>query len=200
MLAFWSGLFSGLSLIMAIGAQNAYVLRQALTRQHVFMTATFCFVSDVILIVAGTAGLGALIHAAPFAMEIIRWFGVAYLLWFAFNSVRSAFKGEVMDTSGGKVVTTKAVLITLFGFTYLNPHVYLDTVIFLGALANQFADYKWTFALGVSIGSAIWFYSLAYGARGLSRFMTKKVFWKILDLSIAAIMVAIAIMLAFFRF
>lgn len=199
MIAFLPGLFSGLSLIMAIGAQNAFVIRQSLTRQHVFLMATFCFLADALLIAAGTAGLGALIESAPIAMEFIRWFGVLYLLWFAINSMRSAFKGDVMDIEGGKKVSAKTVLLTIAGLTFLNPHVYLDTVIFLGALGNQFAD-KWIFAIGAMCGSAIWFYSVSYGARALSRFMTKKLFWKVLDLVIAAIMIGIAIMLAFFRF
>jgi len=199
MIAFLPGLLSGLSLIMAIGAQNAYVIRQALARQHVFLLATFCFLADAILIAAGTAGLGALIESAPIAMEFIRWFGVLYLLWFAFNSAKSAFKGDVMDVSGGTKLSIKKTLITIAGLTFLNPHVYLDTVIFLGSLGNQFAD-KWIFALGASCGSAIWFYGVSYGARGLSSFITKPLFWKILDISIAAVMVAIAVMLAFFRF
>ena len=200
MLAYWSGLIAGLSLIVAIGAQNAFIIRQALTRQHVFLIVTFAAVSDALLIAAGTAGLGAVIQAAPIALEVIRWFGVAYLLWFAFGSVKNAFKGESLNTSGDVQTSVKKVLGTIAALTWLNPHCYLDTVIFLGAIGNQFADARWLFAFGAMTGSFIWFYSLGYGAKWLSRFMSKPMFWKVLDLVIAAIMVAIAGMLAFLRF
>lgn len=200
MLAYWSGLIAGISLIMAIGAQNAFILRQALTRQHVLLLVTFAVLADALLIAAGTAGLGAIIEAAPVALEFIRWFGVAYLLWFAFSSARNAFKGETLQTQGGAKASTKAILLTMFGFTFLNPHVYLDTVIFLGAIGNQFSQEKWHFAFGAMTGSFIWFFSLGYGAKALSRYMSKAIFWKILDLTIAAIMVSIAAMLAFLRF
>lgn len=200
MLALWSGLVAGLSLIIAIGAQNAFIIRQALTRKHVFLIVTFAAIADALLIAAGTAGLGAIIQAAPVALEIIRWFGVAYLLWFAFNSVRSAFKGETLDAKGEVQTSVKKALITIAGLTFLNPHVYLDTVIFLGAIGNQFSADKWLFAIGAMTGSFLWFYTLGYGAKSLSRFMSKPIFWKVLDLVIAAIMIAIAALLAFFRF
>lgn len=200
MLAFWSGLVAGLSLIVAIGAQNAFIIRQALTRQHVFLIVTFAAVSDALLIAAGTAGLGAVIQAAPIALEVIRWFGVAYLLWFAYGSVKNAFKGEALNASGEAQTSVKKIVATIAGLTFLNPHVYLDTVIFLGAIGNQFTDARWLFALGAMTGSFVWFFSLGYGAKSLSRFMSKPMFWKVLDLVIAAIMVAIAGMLAFLRF
>ena len=200
MLAYWSGLSAGISLIMAIGAQNAFVLRQALSRQHVLLLVTFAVLADALLIAAGTAGLGAIIQAAPLALDFIRWFGVAYLLWFAFSSARNAFKGETLHSGVGAKVSTKAILLTMFGFTFLNPHVYLDTVIFLGAIGNQFSQEKWHFAFGSMTGSLIWFFSLGYGAKALSRYMSKAIFWKVLDLAIAAIMFLIAAMLAFLRF
>lgn len=200
MLAFWSGLVAGLSLIIAIGAQNAFIIRQALTRQHVFLIVMFAAVADALLIAAGTAGLGAIIQAAPVALEFIRWFGVAYLLWFAFNSVRNAFKGESLQANGEAQSSWKKALLTIAGLTFLNPHVYLDTVIFLGAIGNQFNDNRWVFAFGAMTGSFLWFFTMGYGAKALSRFMAKPIFWKVLDLVIAAIMVTIAIMLAFLRF
>lgn len=200
MLAFWSGLVAGLSLIVAIGAQNAFIIRQALTRQHVLLIVSFAAVSDALLIAAGTAGLGAVIQAAPIALEFIRWFGVAYLLWFAYGSIKNAFKGEVLNASGEAQVSVKKIVATIAGLTFLNPHVYLDTVIFLGAIGNQFTDARWLFAFGAMTGSFLWFFSLGYGAKSLSRFMSKPMFWKVLDLVIAAIMVVIAGMLAFLRF
>lgn len=200
MIAYWSGLGAGISLIMAIGAQNAFIIRQALTRQHVFLIVIFASVADALLIAAGTAGLGAVIQAAPLALEFIRWFGVLYLLWFAFNSVRNAFKGEALETSGEAQRSVKKVIATIAGLTFLNPHVYLDTVIFLGAIGNQFSADKWTFAFGAMTGSLVWFFSIGYGAKSLSRYMSKPIFWKVLDLVIAAIMIVIAAMLVFLRF
>ena len=200
MIAYWSGLVAGLSLIVAIGAQNAFIIRQALTRQHVFLIVTFAAVADALLIAAGTAGLGAVIEAAPVALEVIRWFGVAYLLWFAYGSIKNAFKGDALNASGDAQTSVKKIVATIAGLTFLNPHVYLDTVIFLGAIGNQFTDARWLFAVGAMTGSFVWFYSLGYGAKSLSKFMAKPIFWKVLDLVIAAIMVVIAAMLAFLRF
>lgn len=200
MLAYWSGLVAGLSLIIAIGAQNAFIIRQALTRQHVLLIVLFASIADALLIAAGTAGLGAIIQAAPVALEVIRWFGVAYLLWFAFNSARNAFKGESLQTTGEVQTSAKKVLLTIAGLTFLNPHCYLDTVIFLGAIGNQFSEQRWTFAFGAMTGSFIWFFTVGYGAKALSRYMSKPIFWKVLDLTIAAIMIFIAAMLAFLRF
>jgi L-lysine exporter family protein LysE/ArgO len=200
MIAYWSGLVAGLSLIIAIGAQNAFIIRQALTRQHVLLVVLFASLADALLIAAGTAGLGAIIQAAPIALEFIRWFGVAYLLWFAFNSLRNAFKGETLQANGEAQVSAKKALLTIAGLTFLNPHCYLDTVIFLGSIGNQFNSNKWTFAFGAMTGSFIWFFTVGYGAKSLSRFMSKPIFWKVLDLTIAAIMIFIAGMLAFLRF
>ena len=200
MIAYWSGLVAGLSLIIAIGAQNAFIIRQALTRQHVLLIVLFASIADALLIAAGTAGLGAVIQAAPVALEVIRWFGVAYLLWFAFNSARNAFKGETLQAGGDAQTSAKKVLLTIAGLTFLNPHCYLDTVIFLGSIGNQFSSNKWTFAFGAMTGSFIWFFTVGYGARALSRFMAKPIFWKVLDLVIAAVMLVIAAMLAFLRF
>lgn len=200
MIAYWSGLVAGLSLIIAIGAQNAFIIRQALTRQHVLLIVLFASIADALLIAAGTAGLGAIIQAAPVALEVIRWFGVAYLLWFAFNSARNAFKGESLQTTGEVQTSAKKVLLTIAGLTFLNPHCYLDTVIFLGAIGNQFSEQRWTFAFGAMTGSFIWFFTVGYGAKALSRYMSKPIFWKVLDLTIAAIMIFIAAMLAFLRF
>ncbi|MFM6977698.1 MAG: LysE/ArgO family amino acid transporter [Micrococcales bacterium] len=200
MIAYWSGLVAGLSLIVAIGAQNAFIIRQALTRQHVFLIVTFAAVSDALLIAAGTAGLGAVIEAAPVALEIIRWFGVAYLLWFAYGSIKNAFKGEALSATGDAQTSVKKIVATIAGLTFLNPHVYLDTVIFLGAIGNQFTDARWLFAFGAMTGSFLWFYSLGYGAKSLSKFMARPIFWKVLDLVIAGIMIFIAAMLAFLRF
>jgi L-lysine exporter family protein LysE/ArgO len=199
-IAFVPGLLTGLSLIIAIGAQNAFVIRQGLTRKHVLLVVAICAISDAFLILLGVAGLGALIAGLPWLLEIIRWFGVAYLTWFGIRSIRSALKIQSLDASGVQSGSVKTVVLTSLGLTFLNPHVYLDTVILLGSIGNQFGPDKWWFALGGVVASIVWFSSIGFGARAASRFMAKPVFWKVLDLVIAAIMFGIAIMLAFYNF
>lgn len=200
MLAYISGLLAGLSLIIAIGAQNAFVIRQGLTKKHVLLVVTICALSDVALIVAGVAGLGAVISSLPWLLEVIRWVGVAYLLWFAVRSVRAAFSNNTLEASGTQSASLKTTVLTVLAMTWLNPHVYLDTVIFLGAIANQFTDARWWFAAGASTGSILWFFSLGFGAVAASKFMSKPAFWKVLDSIIAAIMIALAFALATMSF
>lgn len=200
MLAFLPGLLTGLSLIIAIGAQNAFVIRQGLTRQHVFLVVAICAVSDAWLIFLGVGGLGALIQGLPWLLEIIRWFGVAYLAWFGIKSFRSAFKNQTLDATGAQSGSAKKAVAAVLGFTFLNPHVYLDTVILLGSIGNQFGDDKWWYASGAALGSVLWFSSIGFGAKAASRFMSKPIFWKVLDLIIAAVMFSIAILLAFYKF
>ena len=200
MIAFLPGLLTGLSLIIAIGAQNAFVIRQGLTKKHVLLVVAICAISDAFLIFVGVAGLGALIAGLPWLLEIIRWFGVAYLTWFGVRSIRSVFKTQALDASGVQSASAKTVVLSVVGFTFLNPHVYLDTVILLGSIGNQFGQDKWWFALGGAAASFLWFSSIGFGAKAASRFMSKPVFWKVLDLVIAAVMFGIAILLAFYTF
>jgi L-lysine exporter family protein LysE/ArgO len=199
-IAFIPGLLTGLSLIIAIGAQNAFVIRQGLTRKHVFLVVAICAISDALLILLGVAGLGALISGLPWLLETIRWFGVAYLTWFGIKSLMSAFKSQSLEATGLQSAGAKTVVLSVLGFTLLNPHVYLDTVILLGSIGNQFGQDKWWFALGAAVGSVLWFSSIGFGAKAASRFMSKPVFWKVLDSVIAAVMFGIAIMLAFYNF
>jgi L-lysine exporter family protein LysE/ArgO len=199
-IAFLPGLLIGLSLIVAIGAQNAFVIRQGLTKKHVLLVVAICAISDALLILLGVAGLGALISGLPWLLEIIRWFGVAYLTWFGIRSIRSAFKTQVLDASGVQSASAKTVVLSVLGFTFLNPHVYLDTVILLGSIGNQFGQDKWWFAFGGTVASVLWFSSIGFGAKAASKFMAKPVFWKVLDLVIAAVMFGIAILLAFYTF
>lgn len=200
MLAFLPGLLTGLSLIIAIGAQNAFVIRQGLTRKYVLMTVLVCIISDVTLMAAGVAGLGAIILQLGWLLEVFRWFGVAYLLWFAYGSVRSAFRNDALKAGEGKSGTRKQVLVAVLSMTWLNPHVYLDTVILVGSIANTFKENAWYFGLGAMLGSVLWFFSIGYGAKAASGLMSKPSFWKVLDLVIAAVMVTIAGLLAFYRF
>jgi L-lysine exporter family protein LysE/ArgO len=191
---------TGFSLIIAIGAQNAFVIRQGLRREHVLLIVLICAISDAALILVGTGGLGRIIQGNQIALEIIRWFGVAYLTWFGLRSLRSAFKsqslqvGEVLQARAGDVARSALAL------TFLNPHVYLDTVILLGSVANQFESDRWYFALGACLASVIWFTTIGFGARSASHFMSKPIFWKILDSIIALVMFTIATTLAFYTF
>ena len=201
MLAFLPGLFTGLSLIIAIGAQNAFVIRQGLTKKHVLLVVSICAVSDALLILLGISGLGVLIQSVPALLEVIRWFGGAYLTWFGIRSLRSAFKSQSLDASGTpQTVSAGKVAATALGLTFLNPHVYLDTVILLGSIGNTFGEDKWVFAFGAASASLIWFFSIGFGARAASGLMKKPVFWKILDSIIAVVMFSIAILLAFYQF
>lgn len=185
---------------MAIGAQNAFVIRQSLTKKHVLLVVAICAAADAILIVAGVAGLGALISSLPWLLEFIRWFGVAYLIWFGIKTLRSAFKPQALDAGVPKSASRNQVIAAMLGFTFLNPHVYLDTVILLGSIANQFGDARWVFAAGAVSASIIWFFTIGFGARAAARFMAKPIFWRVLDLLIAAVMFGIALMLALFTF
>jgi L-lysine exporter family protein LysE/ArgO len=194
------GLLAGFSLIIAIGAQNAFVIRQGLTKKYVLLTVLICAFSDALLIALGASGLGALIKANKNILEFVRWFGVAYLLWFALKSARSAFKKEVLNSAGEASADKKSVILTVLGLTFLNPHVYLDTVILLGSISNQFGSDKWFFVMGAIIASFLWFTSIGFGAKSASRFMSRPIFWKILDSLIAAIMLSIAVFLAFYEF
>ena len=200
MISAFSGFFTAISLIAAIGAQNAYVIRQSLTRKHVLLVVVICALADAILIIAGIAGLGALITSAPMLMDCIRWCGVLYLAWFGIKSVRSAFKNQSLDAGSAQSASRKQVVLSILGFTFLNPHVYLDTVILLGSIANQFQSDRWWFGIGAMMSSVVWFFSIGYGAKAAAKYMAKPIFWKILDLIIAAVMFGIAIMLATFSF
>ncbi len=200
MFAFLPGLFTGLSLIVAIGAQNAFVIRQGLTRRYVFTVVAICTIIDASLIAVGIGGLGAAIAGLPWLLEVIRWFGVAYLTWFGIKSVISATKNETMDASGVESKSAGKVITTVVAMSLLNPHVYLDTVIFVGGVGNTFGADRWYFAYGAMLASAIWFTGIGYGAKAASRLMAKPVFWKVLDSVIAVIMFALAITLATFKF
>jgi L-lysine exporter family protein LysE/ArgO len=192
-----SGLFTGLSLIIALGAQNAFVLRQGLAGKFVLPVALLSALLDVALITLGVAGLGAVLESLPVMLGLVRWLGAGYLIWFGISSLRRANSGASMDVSGQGTATLAGALVSTVTFSLLNPHVYLDTVVFLGAVASQFGDGRWWFALGASVASIVWFLSLAYGAKALSRYVTKPAFWRVLDTIIAIVMFGLAISLIF---
>lgn len=188
---FGMGTLTGLALIVAIGAQNAFILRQGLRREHVGAVVALCILSDVLLIFAGTAGIGALVATFPAVLEILRWAGAGYLLWWAVRSFRAAWKPTALQEqtprSRGSVVLTAAAL------TYLNPHVYLDTVVLLGSLANQHGvQGRWIFASGAAAGSVLWFTALGFGARALSAVLNRPGVWRVIDICIGVMMAALA--------
>jgi L-lysine exporter family protein LysE/ArgO len=199
LLALPAGFATGLSLIVAIGAQNAFVLRQGLRRQHVLVVVLLCAFSDALLIVMGILGLGAAINSAPLLIEIFRYGGAAYLLWFAFSAIRRAWRPSVLNASEKITDSLKTTVLTALALTYLNPHVYIDTVLLLGSIANQFEN-QWLFGLGAIAASFIWFFSLGFGASWLGNYLKKPIFWRILDLFIAFVMITIAAMLLTFQF
>ncbi len=191
-----TGFLTGLSLIVAIGAQNAFVLRQGLLRKHVLPIVLICAFSDAALIVLGVLGLGSLISLLPWLLEVIRWVGVAFLVWYGSTALRRFMKNESLKAADAGSGTLKQTVLTVLALTYLNPHVYLDTVIFIGGIANQFQEDKWFFVMGAVTASFVWFFSLGFGAKKASVLVSKPTFWKILDVFIAAVMFSLAITLA----
>jgi L-lysine exporter family protein LysE/ArgO len=200
MIAALTGFATGLGLIIAIGAQNAFVLRQGLRREYVFPIVLFAAVSDAALIIIGIAGLGAVIQGFPLALEVIRYAGAAYLTWFGISAVRRAMKPSTLEAASEGKATLVGALLSIAALTYLNPHVYLDTVILLGGVANQFNDDRWVFGLGAATASFVWFFSLGYFAKFLSRFVSSPKFWRVLDSFIAVVMFTIAVLLLFADF
>lgn len=191
-----TGILTGWSLIIAVGPQNALLLRQGIRREHLGVVVTICIVADVLLIGAGTVGIGAIVLLAPWALEILRWLGVAYLLWFAWTSLRSAraATGLEADTQQRSL---KSVILTTLALTFLNPGVYIDTVVMLGNLANQQGEGNvWPFTLGAMLGSMSWFLAIGYGARGLSRYLARPRVWQVLDIVIAIVLIILALRLA----
>ena len=199
MLAIPAGFLTGLSLIVAIGAQNAFVLRQGLRRQHVLPVVLICAFSDALLIVLGIAGLGAAINSVPLLLEVFRYGGAAYLLWFAIGAIRRAIKPSALVESEQQVDSLRQTIVTAVALTYLNPHVYIDTVLLLGSIANQFED-RWLFGVGAASASFVWFFTLGFGASWLGKYVKKPVFWRVLDVFIAIMMITIAAMLLSFQF
>lgn len=187
-----AGLLSSLALIVAIGAQNAFVLRQGLARNHVGLVIAICAGSDVLLITAGVSGLAGAIRTYPRLLDVLTWVGVVYLTGFALHSFWKARRPAALIAAGEAPHSAAAVALMALGFTYLNPHVYLDTVLMLGTIANQYGDQRWLFALGAAAASLAWFTSLGLGARVSARWMSRPGTWRVLDIAIGLIMLAIA--------
>ena len=190
------GFVAGLSLIVAIGAQNAFVLRQGIRNEHVLPVVILCAVSDLVLIVAGVAGVGALVTAHPQLMTIARYGGAAFLLGYGLLAARRALQPTVMTPGDAGSARLPAVLLTCLTLTFLNPHVYLDTVVLLGTLASQQGDGRWRFGAGAAAARTVWFFCLGSGARRLAGLFAKPVTWRILDGVIALTMIALSVSLA----
>lgn len=190
------GFLASLTLIAAIGAQNAFVLRQGIRGEHVLAVVTLCTVSDIILITAGIAGFGALINTHPSAVNVAKFGGALFLMGYGLLAARRAWRPSSLTPSERGPARLVEVLITCAALTWLNPHVYLDTVVLLGALANEHRDERWLFGIGAVTASAVWFVTLGLGARRLAGLFAAPRTWRILDGLIAVVMIALGVSLA----
>ena len=188
-----AGLLTGLSLIVAIGAQNAYLLRLGLSRQYVGVAVAICASSDVVLILLGIGGIGRVSRSFPGVLEVLRWVGVAYLVGYSLYSFWRASRREVLLPSDASRSSRRVIATTTLAFTFLNPHVYLDTVLLLGSIGNQYGGDRWLFAVGACAGSIAWFVGLGYGARALAPLMSRPGTWRVLDLTIGVVMLVVAL-------
>lgn len=189
------GFLLSAGLIIAIGGQNAFVLRQGLKKEYVFTICTICFLCDALLIFLGVGGVSRLIASSDKFMLVARWGGAAFLFFYGIRSFLSAFKNETLAIAGAKNQASGLTwaVATTFALTLLNPHVYLDTVILIGSIAGQYPETERRgFAIGAASASMVWFYGIGYGARILTPFFQKQVSWKILDVLIGAVMCSIA--------
>ena len=192
-----AGLATGLSLIVAIGAQNAFVMRQGLARQHVAPVVAVCAISDLVLIVAGVAGIGTIVERAPVVIDVVRWLGVAFLTWYGVRTLLGARHAAGLAAGGAGVLTRRGALGRAVALTWLNPHVYLDTVLLLGSVASTHGTGgRWWFAAGAGAASLLWFSGLGFGARLASPLLARPRAWQVLDVVIGLTMLAIAVSLA----
>ena len=196
LIAALSGLVTGLSLIVAIGAQNAFVLRQGLRRSHVLLVVAVCALSDLALILAGVAGIGTIVERAPGVLTVVRWLGAAFLVGYGLLAARRAVRGGHLDAAPDRPLGTRAALATALAFTWLNPHVYLDTVLLVGSIASTYGTTgRWWFAAGAGAASLGWFTALGFGARVLTPLFRRPTAWRVLDGGIAVVILALAVSL-----
>jgi L-lysine exporter family protein LysE/ArgO len=191
-----SGFLLGGGLIVAIGAQNAFVIRQGVLKVHVFWVCLFCALCDAFLIWAGVFGLGTLIKAVPLLIPIMTYGGAAFLLWYGAKALQRALVPVALGANAEAAGTLAAALAACAAFTLLNPHVYLDTVVLVGSVANaRPAGEQASFATGASLASLLWFFALGYGAKALGPWLGQPHVWRVIDIAIAAIMVLLAVKL-----
>ena len=192
-LAFIKGFATGGALIVAIGAQNAFVLRQGLKREHVLAVVLVCALSDALLITLGVAGLGTLVQHSPVLLQVARYGGAAFLVAYGFFAARRAWAASAMALPPSKPLSLHTAIATCLAFTYLNPHCWLDTVVLVGSISSQQPEglRSW-FGVGAATSSFVWFFALGYGARLLGGLFKRPLAWKLLDSLIALVMWALA--------
>lgn len=194
LLAFVDGFLLGGSLIVAIGAQNAFVIKQGLVGRFVFWVCLFCAVADAVLIVAGVSGIGLLVAQWPALVPMMTYAGAAYLAWFGVLAVRRVLSPVTDQAQAHDTETLSGALLQCAAFTLLNPHVYLDTVILLGGLANARPfDERDLFALGAATASFVWFFAIGFGAMMLKPVLDRPSVWRLIDAVIAVIMFSLSI-------
>jgi len=191
MQAVTAGFALGLSLILAIGAQNAFVLRQGLRREHVWPVVLVCACSDAVLVAAGVAGFGALAEAVPGLERVMRYGGAAFLLAYGARAFAAAWRGGAVLEAGAGAGSLRRAVLTCLALTWLNPHVYLDTVVLLGSISAQYED-RLGFGIGAVCASFVFFVALGFGARLLAPLFRRPVSWRVLDAGVGAVMWAIA--------
>ena len=193
---YFTGLITSLGLIVAIGAQNAFLLRQGLRGEHVFVLASICAVSDAILISAGVAGFGVAVKAAPWLEPVMRYGGAAFVAFYGLRSLQAAFRGAAsLNPADAPAMPLGKAVLTCLAFTWANPHCYLDTVVFLGSISTRFTPHQWTFGAGAATGSFLFFFALGYGSRLLQPLMARPSSWRILDAIIGLTMAGLALKL-----
>ena len=191
-----SGFFLGASLIIAIGAQNAFILRQGLLRSHVFVLCLICALADTLLIAAGVAGLGTLVAQSPLLIDVVTLGGAVFLGFYAFTAFRRAATPHAMRADSTGATTLGRAVATCLAFTFLNPHVYLDTVLLLGSLSAGHAGWaRVAYGAGAALASFVWFFALGYGARMLEPVFAKPAAWRVLDGVIGIVMALLALSL-----
>jgi L-lysine exporter family protein LysE/ArgO len=191
--ALLQGFVTSAALIIAIGAQNAFVLRQGLKREHVLAVVLVCALSDMLLIGLGVAGLGALVQREPVLLAVARWGGALFLAGYGLLAARRAFADHRLASGDGGPLSLRAAVLACLGFTYLNPHCWLDTVVLVGSLsAQQPDDLRFVFGIGAAAASIVWFFALGYGARLLAPLFARPIAWRLLDGGIAAVMWSLA--------
>jgi len=195
LLAAAAGLGTGLSLIVAIGAQNAFVLRQGIRREHVPAVVTICALSDAVLIAGGISGIGAVVKAWPGAVTVVTWAGGAFLICYGLLAARRALRPGGLAPDGGAGRSLRASVLTCLALTWLNPHVYLDTVLLLGSVANSYGTERWAFGVGAAAASVLWFAGLGFGGRLLGGLFARPGAWRVLDIVIACTMTVLGVVM-----
>jgi len=190
--SYLNGLLVAAGLIVAIGAQNAFVLAQSLRREHHLPVAALCVLCDALLVTAGVFGLASLLAQSPLLLGLARWGGAAFLLWLGVQALRRACNPQALQQAGAAGPRSRrAVLLTALAVTLLNPHVYLDTVLLIGSLGAQ-QTVPGAYALGAASASLLWFFALALGAAWLAPWLARPATWRLLDLAVALMMLAVA--------